>query len=135
MRYLIIIMIAAALTGCTHYAPPGENHPVRVVTQVDVTATQDGRLNHYRYRDPEKMVAILQYLRKIKPIRTSPITPDTFRTDAYQIVLTMSDGTEATYHQIYDSYLQKNNGPWQAIENPFGSSLPQLLQALPSDKA
>ena len=135
MRYLFVILIAFMLCVCTHYAPPGENHPVRVVTQIDVTAIQDGKITQSSYCDTEKMEAVLQYLRKLKPLRHSPITPDTFRTDAYEIVLTMSDGSKNVYHQIYDSYIQKNNGPWQTIENSFGDYLPQLLQMIPSDRA
>lgn len=123
------------LTGCTYYAPPGENHPVRVVTSVDVTATEQGTLHRFHYKDPEKVQAILGYLRRLNPDFSTPITPDTFRTDAYEIRLNLSDGTQTVYHQIYDEYLQKNGGPWKSIDRVQGGTLLQLLSELPSDKA
>lgn len=133
MRRLAVIFISLFLCGCTHYAPPGENHPVRVVTRIDVTGTQEGILRRYSYSTPDKMRAILSYIRSLEPDRFTPITPDTFRSDAYEIVLIQSDGSKTIYHQIYDEYLQKNDGPWQAIDKARGGSLPQLLALLPSD--
>lgn len=121
------------LTGCTYYAPPGEDHPVRVVTQIDVAATQAGEIFQFHYTEPEKMQTILQYLRRLEPDQFTPITPDTFRTDAYEICLTLSDGSQTVYHQIYNEYLQKNGGPWQSIDRALAASLPQLLANMPSD--
>ena len=133
-RVLIFIIITLFLCGCTYYAPTGKNHAVRVVTQVDVLSTQGGQLQAYHYTDGEKVQAILSYLRKLSPDRQTPITPDTFRTDAYQIVLTLSDGSQSVYCQIYDEYLQKNSGPWRSIDRVQGAVLPHLLSKLPSDQ-
>ena len=135
MRHLFLILICLILTGCTYYAPPGENHPVRVVTRVDVTVSQEGSLKRFHYRQAEKVGAILGYLRRLKPDQFAPISADTFRTDAYEIRLTLSDGSQSVYHQIYDEYLQKNGGQWQRIDRTQGGSLPKLLSDLPSDPA
>jgi len=132
-RCFSVILFFCFLSGCTYYAPPGENHPVRVVTRIDVSATQDGQLLQYHYTDTDKMETILQYLRNLKPDRSAPITPDTFRTDAYEIRLTLSDGSQTIYYQIYDEYLQKNGGPWQSIDSTKGAAIQQLLLILPSD--
>lgn len=133
MRRFILIFFCLLLTGCTYYAPPGENHPVRVVTAIDVTAAQEGSLIRYRYTENEKIGTILQYLRQLAPDQVTPITPDTFRSDAYEIRLTLSDGSQNVYYQIYDEYLQKDNGPWKSIDKAQGATLPQLLAATPSD--
>ena len=135
MRILFSILMILSFCGCTHYAPPGKNHPVRVVTQVDVIASSEGKVKQYSYSDEDKIAVVLHYIRKLSPFGQTSITPDTFRTDAYEIVLTMSDGSKIIYHQIYDSYLQKGNGPWQKIETGTAGQLPKLLQILPSDKA
>ena len=132
-RCFFVILLLYFLTGCTYYAPPGANHPVRVVTRVDVSTTQDGQLLHYHYSETDKMEAILRYLRNLNPDRSTPITPDTFRTDTYEIRLTLSDGTQTVYHQIYDEYLQKNGGQWQSIDSTKGAAIQQLLLILPSD--
>lgn len=133
-RFLIILVVFMLFTGCTHYAPSGENHPVRVVTSIDVSTTENGEILRYHYTATEKMETILKYLRKLNPDQFTPITPDTFRTDAYEIILNLSDGSQTVYHQIYDEYLKKNNGPWQRIDRGQGSALPQLLASLPSDQ-
>lgn len=106
-----------------------------VVTLVEISASQDDRVIHYRYSQEEKMRAVLFYLRSLQPGRQAPIEADTFRTDAYKICLTMSDGRQRVYHQLYDEYLQKDNGPWQRIDSARASSLPQLLKLIPSDGA
>lgn len=132
-RYCLLLIAILFLSGCTHYAPPYENHPVRVVTAIDVTTTQQGEIYRFRYSSNEKMEAILKYLRSLEPDQFTPIEPDSFRTDAYEIILTLSDGSKTVYHQIYDEYLKKDNGRWQAINRAKGASLPQLLAGLPSD--
>ena len=133
-RCIVLLLLVFSLSGCTYYAPPGENHPVRVVTQIDVITTQDGALLQFHYRQPEKMKVILTYLRHLKPSQFKPITPDTFRSDAYEIRLTLSDGSQTVYHQIYDEYLQKNGGPWKSIDRVQGGTLYTMLSNLPSDQ-
>ncbi len=132
-RWIFFLIICLLLSGCTYYAPDGENHPVRVVTRIDVISTQEGTLKQFTYTDSKKMKTVLYYLRNLQPDRSTPITPDTFRTDAYEIRLTLSDGTQTVYHQIYDEFLQKNGGQWKSIDRTQGANLPQMLANLPSD--
>ena len=133
MRRFFILLVALVLGGCSYAAPPGEDHGPRVITAIEVTASVDGALSHYRYTREEKIRTVMTYLRKAKPARSVPITPDTFRTDAYRITLYLSDGTETVYHQLYSDYLQNNNGRWHRIDSGHGSALARLLQELPPD--
>lgn len=133
-RFALLWIILFAFSGCTYYAPSGKTHPVRVVTQIDVTATHEGALLEYRYTENEKMEAILHYLRQLKPDHFTPIAADTFRTDAYEIRLTLSDGSNTVYRQIYNEYLQKDQGPWRSIDQTRGGTLLHLLSNMSSDK-
>ena len=134
MRLLIFVLVAATLAGCTHYAPPGENHPVRVVTQIEVIALKEGNSYLYKYQKPEKMQIILHYLRQLDPANHPPIAPDTFRSDFYDITLTLSDGSQSVYHLVSNAYLQRDNGSWCSINESVAGMLPQILQSVPSDQ-
>ena len=133
MRFCILLIISILLCGCTHYAPPGENHQVRVVTRIDVLTNTEASTQKHSYTDNEKMEVILYYLRNLQPDKATPITPDTFRSDSYEICLTMSDGSQTIYRQIYDEYLQKNGGRWHSIDRALGGILPKVLDGMSSD--
>lgn len=62
MRCIFICLLCLCLCGCTYYAPPGEAHGSRVITSVEVTATENGQLNRYRYNTETKVRTILTYL-------------------------------------------------------------------------
>ena len=133
MRRILLIIAALLLSGCSYTAPPGENHGPRVVTSVEIIASSEGELSSYRYTKEEKIRAVMNYLRRAKPDRSVPITPDTFRTDAYRITLYLSDGSQAIYHQLYSDFLQKENGRWHSIDSAHGSALTRILKELPPD--
>lgn len=133
LRRIFIVLLALLLTGCTYYAPPGESHASRVITAIEVTASESAQLRHYRYTTEEKMQAIMNYLRRVRPDLTTAISPDTFRTDAYRITLYLSDGTQTVYHQLYSDYLQKDGGLWRSIDAGQGAALSRLLHELPPD--
>ena len=133
MRRLISVILLIFLSGCDHPAPTGKNHPPRVITAIEVTASAEGQLTHYRYTSEEKMQAVMHYLRHIQPQLSTTISPDTFRTNAFRITLLLSDGTQTIYHQIHSDYLQKNDGVWHSIDSSKGAALLRLLEELPSD--
>lgn len=133
MRRIFVLLLLVLLTGCTYYAPPGEHHGSRVVTAVEVSASVDGLLLRRRYTGEEKMRTVLTYLRKLKPQLFANIDPETFRTNAFRITLTLSDGSRQVFHQLHDQYLQKNDGAWHSIDPAYGSALVRLLEELPSD--
>jgi len=133
MRRFFMIIIALLLTGCSYAAPPGEAHGSRVITAVEVTATEEGQLRRYRYNTESKVRTLLAYLRRIKPELATNIDPDTFRTNSYRITLLLSDGTQSVYHQLHTEYLQKDGGLWRSIDPAHGSALVRILHELPPD--
>ena len=132
--WIYLLIISLLLSGCTYYAPPGENHAARVVTVIDVVSTVDGSTQTYHYTNSYKMQVILHYLRNLHPDRSTPISPDTFRADSYEIKLSLSDGSQTVYRQIFDEYLQKNGGRWQSIDRTLGAILPKVLDNMASDQ-
>lgn len=132
-RFFILPIFFLLFSGCTYSVPAEHAHVDRVVTQVTITATQGGKSLVYQYTDPDKMGAVLTYLRTLDATRSAPIAPETFRTPSYQIQLTLSDGSQTIYRQLHDSYLQKNDGPWHMIDPPKGATLLPLLRLMPSD--
>lgn len=133
MRRFFVICLALLLAGCTYGAPAGQQHGSRVVERVEVEVYGQGKRMTYRYTEPEKMGAVLQYIRQLKPSVAVPISPDTFRTDAYRITLFLSDGSQRVYHQLYDMYLQEEGGLWRGIDPSRGSALRQLLMLMEQD--
>lgn len=117
-------LIVLCCGGC---GKPKEQAAVRVVTAIELTATRDGSLHSKTYTDSDTMGSILQYLRKLDPYTPTDIAPDSFRTDAYQITVFYSDGTQTVYRQIYDRYFQIPDGSWRLIDPHFGNMLSQLL--------
>ncbi len=123
-----LALLSWALTGCTAKEPA---QPLcRVVTGIQVTAAQDGNITHHSYTQPKQLEAVLNYLRLLDPYVSTAIQPDTFRTNAFRIVVSYSDGASTTYHQIYNEYLQTDGGTWKRIHTGYASRLPELLQKL-----
>ena len=128
-----LVMLSCILTGCRQ---KDAAHPAsRVVTQVSVVSTNEGQQYHRIYTAPEKMKVMLNYLRKLDPYTATDIEPDTFRTDAYEITVSYSDGSNSIYRQIYNQYLQQGDGAWKRINPANGSALLPILSSMPSDAA
>ena len=130
MGRLRILFLAVLLTGCC--VRPSCTVP-QIVTRVEVIHAAEEGLEHFTYTSPEKIEILLGYLRTARPSAADPITPETFRAEAYEIRVTLLDGTQRVYNQIYDRYLQRPGDPWRHIHTSHGGSLRSLLQELPPD--
>ena len=104
-----------------------------IVQQIEITACLEGQVQTFTYTDQEKMGQILMYLRLLEPDLQHPIQPETFRADLYEIRLTMLDGSQCVYYQLYDLYLRKNSEGWYTISPVEGSMLHPLLLSLNAD--
>ena len=132
-RYIFVLLLFVFLSGCGKSAPKMDSPSV--VTGIEVAVIREDRSETFHYYQDEKMQAVLSYLRSLNASGYAPIDPDSFRTDAYRFCLTMADGSERVYYQLYDEYLQRDGGPWLCIDEAKASSLPQLLKLIPSDDA
>ena len=127
LPFILLFLLSSCRAGQSHTSMP------RVVTQISVISTHEGAIQHHVYTTPAKMKILLNYLRRLDPYGDTDIEPDTFRTDAYEITLFYSDGQSSIYRQIYDQYLQENDGPWKRINPADGGYLLPILTNLPTD--
>lgn len=117
---IVFILILLCCGGC---GKQPQEQTVRVVTAIEIIGTRDGRLLQRSFTGSQDMHRILQYLRKLDPYTPTELSPDSFRTDAYQIILRYSDGNHAVYRQIYDRYFQIPDGSWRVIDPKLGDQL------------
>ena len=123
---LILILLCSTLSGCSRADTPQQ--PVcRVVTQIDVAAAHDGTVSYHTFTDSENMETLLNYLRQLHPGTTTDIEAGTFRTDAYEITVSYSDGNQTTYYQIYNDFLKKDHGAWKQVDTDQGATLFPIL--------
>ena len=122
--FTFILFICCLAGGCGRRQP---QKGVRVVTSVTVTSTHESQLRTQTFTDSEKMEIILNYLRKLDPYTRTHIAPDSFRSDAYEIIVSYSDGNHSVYRQIYDQYFQVPDGSWRKIDPGHGGQLLGIL--------
>ena len=126
-RIFAILLLFMLLSGCSpvEYTPRN-----RVVTEIEVTVSHDDRVQTRTYHNDIQLRLLLNYLRTLDTYAPVPISPDTFRADAYRIILRRSDGSQSVYHQIADGYLQKDGGPWEKTDSHRAAALLRLLQVV-----
>ncbi len=129
--WALAFLAAMTLHGCGGTQPDPE--PLRVVTQIQVTGSQNGQIFQKTFTDMEKMEAVLHCIRRLDPGKACEITPDSFRTDAYEIVVSYSDGDRTVYRQLYHQYLQIDSQHYREIKEGPAFQLAQLLNQLPGD--
>ena len=128
---VLALFWCSLLGGCT--TKPVKQSTVRVVTQIAVTASHNNEITQKVFQKPEKMEAILNYLRLLDPYLPSKYEAETFRSDAFEIIVHYSDGNHTTYHQIYHDYLKTDSGAWLRINSVYGSKLLSILENMPTD--
>ena len=129
--FITALLLLAVLSGCGKQEKP---QSIRFITGITVTSIRDGHLERRQLTKSAPMQRIMNYLRQLDPYNKTGISADTFRTDAYEIIVSYSDGNHATYRQIYDQYLQLPNGSWRCIDPKLGNKLPEILDALSSQE-
>lgn len=114
-KLAVFLLLSSLLWGCAkNEAPTGPM--CRVVTQIRVAATVDGKASIQTYTEPREMESVLCYLRLLERGNRADIDPDSFRADSYEITVCYSDGQRTTYRQLHDQLLQTDGGPWQTIK-------------------
>ena len=114
-KLAVFLLLSSLLWGCAKKeAPTGPM--CRVVTQIRVAATVDGKASIQTYTEPREMESVLCYLRLLEKGSRADIDPDSFRADSYEITVCYSDGQHTTYRQLHDQLLQTDGGPWQTIK-------------------
>ena len=135
MKKLVILILLTGLlcTGCGRRVPTTTVPTHRVVTGIDITF-QNGPLYVRRiYTHPEKMSAILHYLRFIDPYGTPQEPPESVTGSDFYIVLSFSDGGQKLYRQHADRYMQVDGGEWKRIDIKKALELSRIVSYMRSD--
>ena len=135
MKHLTILLFfafALILPGCAGsrdpYIPPS-----RVVSSVDIYCQKpSGNLSRH-YTDPEKIEAILHYVRLLDPNGPTPVTEDAAQSASYEIVVHLQDGGIRIHRQQGDSFAALHRRYWGRIDRSLGLRLGHMLTLLPSD--
>ncbi len=129
-KLAIILCFLLTLSGCVGKKPPQSG---RVVTKIDVACTQDNAQHLLTYQQPQKIEAVLNYLRCVKYRGKPESDPETLPGMLYEITVTNSDGTNRVYRQKENAYLCRNGRTWEKIDPMQGRSLWLLLKLMPED--
>ena len=127
---IMVLILCIFLSGCARKTPAAPNS---VVVRADIICTQSERTYQLTYQHPQKLEALLNFLRTLRYQGSPETSPETLSGDRFEIQFTMSDGSVRT-HRIQDyAYLRRNGKEWEKIDPLQGRSLVLLLKLMPQD--
>ena len=132
-RFFVFFLLPLMLTMALLSSAKPRKAMCRYVTQVDVHCQIDGQSAHIRYTDPEKMEAMLLYLRLLRAGKPPEEDPDAIDGDTFQITVSLSNGIQRKYIQKDHYYFRKGNNGWQSIQPQQAAGLQRLLFFFESD--
>lgn len=121
---LLLLLLCGLLCGCQAQKGPTN----RLVTRVDI---QDASGARRTYTHPEKMKALLTYLRLLHP--AGIVSPDGVTGAATQIRFTYADGFQTEITQRGRAYFLGEDRTWRAIDPAFAAALEALVHMMPPD--
>ena len=127
----LFLSFAIIVTGCGTNHTPSSRY--RAVTQVDIVTRYEHTLIRRHYTDPQKMEAVLIYLRLIKPIGKPPQDPLQLDEDVFLIAVHLSDGNIRYYRQAAHQYFSREDQSWMAIDPSLAARLYAVMRHFPSD--
>lgn len=127
-RIGIIFLLVVLLTGCGKKEEPSIH---RVVTGVQVEYNRGDDTIYRTYSKPTSVQSVLTYLRILRPY--GPTVPKGEYDSTCRITLHYSHGPDSVYVQQGNSYLCRDGGDWQNIDDARASLLYPMLLLLPSD--
>lgn len=129
-KKILVLILCIFLSGCTRKTPAVPNN---VAVRADIFCTQSDKTYQLTYEHPQKLEAILNYLRTLRYQGNPETSPEQLSGDRFEIRLTMSDGSVRT-HRLQDyAYLRRNGKEWEKIDPLQGRSLVLLLKLMPED--
>ena len=128
----VAVLSVLMLSGCNSNEQ-GERIPDRIVTGIDIYCQKPTCTVTRHYTQPEKIEAILTYVRLLRPI--GPIVPieEARQGDLYEIVVHLNNGDHRIHRQRADSFAITRRPFWGVIDRELGNKLPFLMALLPSD--
>ncbi len=129
----LCLAILFSLCGCC-----GENRgqsasAYRVITEIQAVYQNNTIEVSKQFFAPEKLEAIVNYLRRIDPYGIPYENPEQVAGRNYILTLHYSDGSIRRYHQRADRYLRQDDGPWKRIDPQQALELSGLFGMMGSD--
>ena len=129
--FMVILLLSLLLQGCGGR----RDHTVQanVVTGITVTVQDGTQTMQRRYTSPEKMQAVLYYIRIVSSPFDAPEPPQEENGQQATITTYLADNTVKVYDQLGNGYFRQGGGTWQSIDPEKGQQLFLLVKLLPSD--
>ena len=124
-----LIFLIICFCGCQKRESTHSN----LVTSIEVTCHHNGRVLVRNYQKPDKISAILNYLRSQIYRGRATVDPERLPGDKFLLILRYSDGHTAKIIQRANGYLSRNYHRWEKIDSKRASRLYPLLLAIPED--
>lgn len=135
MKKLTILLLCLAVLSLVGCKKAGTHSPAssRIVTGIDIYCQKpNGQLSR-QYRQPEKIQAILHYIRLLDPNGPTPVSEEAMQGDLYEIVVHLRGGGKRIHRQRSDSFAALHHRYWGRIDRSLGMQLARILALLPGD--
>ncbi len=132
---LCLLTIVLTLAGCLPRSKPQTEDPAvlsRMVVSVDVSCDPEDEAYTRHYMEPDKVEAMIAYLRNLEASYVLPDHPENCHGHKYLITMNYASGNSSTYTQIASEYLQDAEGNWKHL-NTDNPKLKDLLSSMESD--
>lgn len=132
--YILALLMLFIFSGCSRvHTPEATNPSTQMAVRVDVFCTRDGDSLERSYTAPEKLEAMLLYLRLLKPHGRAEVDPEELTGTAIRITVHLSSGQKRVYRLRADRFLSKDAAPWQTVDESHAQDLYPLLLLMESD--
>ena len=131
---ICILLLLVIVSGCSQIHTPENDAPgIQMAVRVDVRCQRDGTSFERSYTQPEKLEAMLLYLRLLKPEGRVEVNPEVFSGPHSEITVHLSGGEKRVYRMRCDSFLSVDAKPWQHVDPEHAADLYPLLLIMESD--
>lgn len=132
---IAILLPMLIVSGCSQIHTADENTAdIHMAVRVDAYCVQDGIPFERSYTQPEKLEAMLLYLRLLNPKGRAEVNPEEYSGTVSRITVHLSNGKTRIYRMRSDRYLSVDANPWQTIDPERAMDLYPLLLIMDSDE-
>jgi hypothetical protein len=128
-RWLILILIAVALSGCQMQQGSGESVGRPVIQRIEFTGDSGCKI----FTNEEKMRKILNKIRLLGQKFSPEVDPEDIPGEELSLCILRCDGTCQEYRFKDDQYVRQGKRAWQQTESRQLVALRLLLEELPAD--
>ena len=129
----LCLAISFSLGGCCRESQGQRASAYHIITEIQAVYQNDGIEVRRQFFAPEKLQAVVDYLRRIDPYGVPYENPEQVSGRNYILTLHYSDGSVRRYHQRADRYLRQDDGPWKRIDPQQALELSGLFGMMGND--